>query len=105
MSECDPSSGCRRACSIRGNRYVRQQFLTISSMKFIDMLQGAERSNDSLLCVGLDPEPSKFPGAWRGDASRTFDLCAAIVDATRDLIIAFQPRTAYSDAAVARADP
>ena len=95
MSECDPSSGCRRACSIRGNRYVRQQFLTISSMKFIDMLQGAERSNDSLLCVGLDPEPSKFPGVWRGDASRIFDFCAAIVDATSDLVIAFKPQIAY----------
>ena len=64
-------------------------------MKFIDMLQGAERSNDSLLCVGLDPEPSKFPGAWRGDASRIFDFCAAIVDATSDLVIAFKPQIAY----------
>jgi len=64
-------------------------------MKFIDMLQHAERSNDSLACVGLDPEPSKFPAAWRGDASRIFDFCAAIVDATCDLVIAFKPQIAY----------
>jgi orotidine-5'-phosphate decarboxylase len=48
-----------------------------------------------MLCVGLDPEPSKFPGAWKGDASRIFDFCAAIVDATRDLVCAFKPQIAY----------
>jgi orotidine-5'-phosphate decarboxylase len=64
-------------------------------MNFIQQLLGAERLNDSLLCVGLDPEPSKFPGAWKGDASRIYDFCAAIVDATKDLVIAFKPQIAY----------
>ncbi|RVU49856.1 orotidine-5'-phosphate decarboxylase [Rubrivivax rivuli] len=48
-----------------------------------------------MLCVGLDPEPSKFPGAWQGDPSRIFDFCAAIVDATKDLVCAFKPQIAY----------
>ena len=39
-------------------------------MKFTDQLQAAQRRADSMLCVGLDPEPGKFPGAWKGDASR-----------------------------------
>ena len=64
-------------------------------MNFIQQLQHAERLNDSLLCVGLDPEPGKFPGAWAGDASKIFDFCAAIVDATKDLVIAFKPQIAY----------
>ena len=64
-------------------------------MTFTDQLQAAERRADSMLCVGLDPEPAKFPGAWRGDASRIFDFCAAIVDATHDLVIAFKPQIAY----------
>jgi len=64
-------------------------------MDFADRLLAAERRNDSLLCVGLDPEPAKFPGAWRGDASRIFDFCAAIADATRDLVLAFKPQIAY----------
>lgn len=64
-------------------------------MKFTDQLAAAERANDSLLCVGLDPEPAKFPGAWKGDAARIFDFCAAIVDATKDLAIAFKPQIAY----------
>ena len=64
-------------------------------MTFTDQLARATRQNQSLLCVGLDPEPSKFPGAWAGDASRIFDFCAAIVDATKDLVCAFKPQIAY----------
>ena len=59
------------------------------------MLRAAERQNASMLCVGLDPEPAKFPAALRGDASRIYDFCAAIVDATADLAIAFKPQIAY----------
>lgn len=64
-------------------------------MTFTEMLRSAERTNASMLCVGLDPEPAKFPDALRGDASRIFDFCAAIVDATADLTIAFKPQIAY----------
>ena len=62
---------------------------------FIDRLLAAERAHDSLLCVGLDPEPAKFPGAWQHDPARIFDFCATIVDATRDLVIAFKPQIAH----------
>ncbi|MFM2340829.1 MAG: orotidine-5-phosphate decarboxylase [Pseudomonadota bacterium] len=64
-------------------------------MTFTTQLARATQLNQSLLCVGLDPEPSKFPGAWAGDASRIFDFCAAIVDATKDLVCAFKPQIAY----------
>ena len=64
-------------------------------MRFTDMLLGAQQSNHTLLCVGLDPEPARFPGAWAGDASRIFDFCAALVDATKDVVIAFKPQIAY----------
>ncbi|MGZ5712689.1 MAG: orotidine-5'-phosphate decarboxylase [Caldimonas sp.] len=64
-------------------------------MTFVDKLAGAERANDSLLCVGLDPDPARFPGAMRDDASRIFEFCASIVDATRDLVIAYKPQIAY----------
>ncbi len=64
-------------------------------MTFLDMLRAAERQNQSMLCVGLDPEPAKFPGAMKGDASKIYDFCAAIVEATADLVIAFKPQIAY----------
>ncbi|HPP82885.1 MAG TPA: orotidine-5'-phosphate decarboxylase, partial [Rubrivivax sp.] len=61
----------------------------------VAMLRGAERRAQSLLCVGLDPEPARFPERWRGDAARIFDFCAAIVDATHDLVLAFKPQIAH----------
>ena len=64
-------------------------------MTFLELLSRAEQHNHSMLCVGLDPEPARFPGALRGDASRIYDFCAAIVDATADLVIAFKPQIAY----------
>jgi len=64
-------------------------------MNFTDMLLAAERQNRSLLCVGLDPEPSRFPQPWRDDPRRIYDFCAAMVDATADLAIAFKPQIAY----------
>ena len=64
-------------------------------MTFIEQLRAARAQNDSHLCVGLDPDPAKFPGSLKGDASKIFDFCAAIVDATHDLAIAFKPQIAY----------
>lgn len=64
-------------------------------MKFLDKLAAAERQNASMLCVGLDPEPSRFPAHYKNDASRIFDFCAAIVDVTADLAMAFKPQIAY----------
>ena len=62
---------------------------------FTEMLAGAERANDSMLCVGLDPDPARFPENLRGDPARIFDFCSAIVDATRDLVIAYKPQIAH----------
>ena len=64
-------------------------------MSFRAMLRSAEARAQSLLCVGLDPEPARFPGAWRGEAGRIFDFCARIVDATHDLVLAFKPQFAH----------
>jgi orotidine-5'-phosphate decarboxylase len=64
-------------------------------MDFRRQIAHAEATQGSMLCVGLDPEPAKFPLAWRGDAARIFDFCAAIVDATKDLVVAFKPQIAY----------
>ena len=64
-------------------------------MSFRTQLAHAERVNRSLLCVGLDPDPARFPGAMKNDPARIFDFCAAIVDATRALVIAYKPQIAY----------
>jgi len=64
-------------------------------MTFLEQLAQAETSHQSMLCVGLDPDPAKFPKAFKGDASKIYDFCAAIVEATADLVIAFKPQIAY----------
>ena len=64
-------------------------------MTFLEMLHGAQARNASLLCVGLDPEPTRFPAQLKGDANKIYDFCARIVDATADLVIAFKPQIAY----------
>ena len=61
-------------------------------MKFTEMLSGAWAKNNSLLCVGLDPDPAKFPAHLNGDI---FRFCAEIADATADLACAFKPQIAY----------
>ncbi|MDP2008081.1 MAG: orotidine-5'-phosphate decarboxylase [Rubrivivax sp.] len=65
------------------------------STDFRAQLVAAQAAHGSMLCVGLDPEPAKFPGAWKDDPERIFDFCAGIVDATKNLVCAFKPQIAY----------
>ena len=62
---------------------------------FLDMLSAAEQQNQSMLCVGLDPEPTRFPDKLKGNSNKIYDFCAAIIDATADLVISFKPQIAY----------
>ena len=64
-------------------------------MTFLSRLQEAQQRHGSMLCVGLDPEPSRFPAGMKDNAARIYDFCARIVDATGDLVIAFKPQIAY----------
>ena len=64
-------------------------------MHFMQSLQQAWTRNDSLVCVGLDPEPAKFPAHLRDTPDAVFDFCRAIVDATADLVCAFKPQIAH----------
>ena len=65
------------------------------TLTFLDLLRVAEQQNQSMLCVGLDPEPTRFPGKLKGNSNKIYDFCAAIVDATADLVISFKPQIAY----------
>ena len=69
--------------------------MSAAATPFVERLLAAQALNGSMLCVGLDPEPARFPGAWKGDPARILDFCAAIVDATKDLVSAFKPQIAY----------
>jgi orotidine-5'-phosphate decarboxylase len=64
-------------------------------MGFMQNLRDAWQRNDSLVCVGLDPEPAKFPARFAHDVDAVFGFCRAIVDATADLVCAFKPQIAH----------
>jgi orotidine-5'-phosphate decarboxylase len=62
---------------------------------FIQALGMAWRRNDSLVCVGLDPEIERFPRHLAGQGSPIFQFNKAIIDATADLVCAYKPQFAH----------
>ena len=64
-------------------------------MLFTEMLEHACLKNRSMLCIGLDPDPQKFPLFIRDKSDSIFEFCSRIVDATLDVAIAFKPQIAY----------
>src|SRR5665647_1986436 len=64
-------------------------------MTFSQLLSEAWQRNNSLVCVGLDPEPTRFPAALRDDPDAIFAFCRAIVDATADRVCCFKPQIAH----------
>jgi orotidine-5'-phosphate decarboxylase len=64
-------------------------------VNFIDKLQARWRSADSLLCVGLDPDPTRLPAPLRDRDDALYAFCAAIAEATAPFACAFKPQIAY----------
>lgn len=64
-------------------------------MNFKQALETAWKDRNSLLCVGLDPDPDRFPLHLRQHPDAIFAFCKEIVDATADLACAFKPQIAY----------
>jgi len=62
---------------------------------FIRQLAAAWDRNDSLVCVGLDPEIERIPAALAGEPSPIFQFNKAIIDATADLVCAYKPQFAH----------
>ncbi len=64
-------------------------------MRFTDKLAARWVEADTLLCVGLDPDPARFPAPLRDRDDAIFAFCRAIVDATAEFACAFKPQIAY----------
>lgn len=64
-------------------------------MTFMQDLTNAWQTRNSLLCVGLDPDPAKFPGPLKNQDDAIFEFCKHIIDATADLVCCFKPQIAY----------
>lgn len=64
-------------------------------MTFIEKLKQAWQRNDSLACVGLDPDLSRLPQGIARTPAGILDFNRAIIDATHDLVCAYKPQIAY----------
>ncbi|MGV8923881.1 MAG: orotidine-5'-phosphate decarboxylase [Thermomonas sp.] len=69
-------------------------------MNFIEQLRARWHASNSLVCVGLDPDPAKFPDAFVNDGhadegEALFAFCRDIADATAEFACAFKPQIAY----------
>ena len=59
---------------------------------FLNRLELACEVNQSLVCVGLDPDPERMPVA------DIYEFNRSIIDATADLVCAYKPNTAFYEA-------
>lgn len=67
-------------------------------MGFFDKLTSLVKRNDTLLCIGLDPDPSRFPSSLRAQVDPIFAFNKSIVDGTSDLVCAYKPNFAFYEA-------
>ncbi|MGO4778293.1 orotidine-5'-phosphate decarboxylase, partial [Lysobacter sp. 2RAB21] len=64
-------------------------------MSFMQSLRQRWHSADTLVCVGLDPEPAKFPARFASDGDAVFAFNRDIIDATAEYACAFKPQIAH----------
>ena len=67
-------------------------------MNFQEKLDAAIEKNNSLLCVGLDPEYEKLPPHIKDNPNPFFTFNKAIIDATHDLVNSYKPNSAFYEA-------
>jgi len=79
----------------RYNAHCANRTLSGLTVTFIDKLNAAWTANNSLLCVGLDPDVAKFPEHLKQQPDAILAFCKAIIDATADTACAFKPQIAY----------
>ena len=64
-------------------------------MSFITALRRRWQTANTLVCIGLDPEPAKFPQRFANDPDAVFAFCRDIADATAQYACAFKPQIAH----------
>ncbi len=67
-------------------------------MSFVEKLHAAAEANDSLVCIGLDIDPARFPSSILGASDPLFAFNKAIIDATLDVVCAFKLNLAFYEA-------
>jgi orotidine-5'-phosphate decarboxylase len=64
-------------------------------MTFKDKLRTAQQTNDSWVCIGLDPVMERLPDVVRSTGNPLLAFGQAIVEATADVASAYKPNLAF----------
>lgn len=64
-------------------------------MSFTQKIKQTSIRNNSLLCVGLDPDMDKLPATVLREEFPIFAFNRAIIEATHDLVCAYKPQIAF----------
>jgi orotidine-5'-phosphate decarboxylase len=69
--------------------------MATATCAFLNLLETAQRRNNSLLCVGLDPDLRRFPAALGQQPSDIRAFNRAIIDATADIVCCYKPNLGF----------
>lgn len=71
-------------------------------MTYTQKLNVAVKKTGSVLCVGLDPDPERFPHALKessgSEAEKTLEFCRIVVKQTKDVAAAYKPNLGFFEA-------
>jgi orotidine-5'-phosphate decarboxylase len=73
----------------------RLKYVMLDTFTYAAKLRAAWAAQDSMLCVGLDPDAKRYPAHLANDPDRAYTFCKAMVDATAPYACAFKPQIAY----------
>ncbi len=64
-------------------------------MTFMEKLQSIWKKNNSMVCVGLDPDKAKLPAVLQQEKHPVFAFNRALIDATKHAVCAYKPQAAF----------
>ena len=71
---------------------------------FFEAVAARQEAINSLLCVGLDPEPAEIPERYQSENRPILKFCLDVIEATKDVVSCYKPQFAHFAAANALAD-
>lgn len=69
--------------------------MMVASTVFSELLHNAQQTNNSLLCVGLDPDIHQFPEGFTKEPESVLAFNRAIIEATSDLASCYKPNLGF----------
>ena len=69
--------------------------IIVVELAFLAKLSAAQRAHDSIVCVGLDPEPARIPSSYGRGPEAAVRFLRDVIHATAEYVSAFKPNLAF----------